>query len=91
MAVRASGVVAGGRHVTGLVHVTVCAELPSTHPNRNKMAATGDDAAAMDSISRAPAVHAAALTSTSQGEGTEAAAAAESPVVVPKKPNPNSK
>lgn len=54
------------------------------------MAATGDDAAAMDSISRAPAVHAAALTSTSHGEGTEAAAA-ESPVVVPKKPNPNSK
>lgn len=64
------------------------------------MAATGDDAAAMDSISRAPAVQAAAPTSTSHGEGTEAAAAAaaavaaaaaaESPVVVPKKPNTNS-
>lgn len=53
------------------------------------MAATGDDAAAMDSISRAPAVHAAVPAATSRGEGTEAAA--ESPVVVPKKLNTNSK
>lgn len=89
VALRASGVVAGGRHVTGPAHVTGSVEAL----NRNKMAATGDDAAAMDSISRAPAVQAAAPTSTSHGEGTEAAAAAaaaESPVVVPKKPNTNS-
>ncbi|KAM9358224.1 biogenesis of lysosome-related organelles complex 1 subunit 2 isoform 2-T2 [Symphorus nematophorus] len=51
------------------------------------MAATGDDAAAMDSISRAPAAHSAALnppaTSSSHGEGPEL-------VAVPKKPSTNS-
>lgn len=52
------------------------------------MAATGDDAAAMDSISKAPAVHGAAATSRSQAEAPEAAT--ESPVVVPKKLNANS-
>lgn len=72
--------------MTGWAHVTVLRRGP---PNGIKMAATGDDAAAMDSISRAPAAHAAALSATSRGEGTEAAA--ESPVVVPKKLNTNSK
>lgn len=52
------------------------------------MAARGDDAAAMDSISKAPAVHGAASTSRSQAEGPEAAT--ESPAVVPKKLNTNS-
>lgn len=52
------------------------------------MAATGDDAAAMDSISRAPAAHGSASTSRSQAEGPEAAT--ECPVVVPKKLNTNS-
>ncbi|KAM8745391.1 biogenesis of lysosome-related organelles complex 1 subunit 2 [Acanthopagrus schlegelii] len=59
------------------------------------MAATGDDAAAMDSISRAPAAHLAALTpavsstaASSQGEGPEVVA--ETPAVVPKKPSTNS-
>lgn len=59
------------------------------------MAATGDDAAAMDSISRAPAAHLAALNpavsstaASSQGEGPEVAA--ETPAVVPKKPSTNS-
>ncbi|XP_070817007.1 biogenesis of lysosome-related organelles complex 1 subunit 2 [Chaetodon trifascialis] len=56
------------------------------------MAATGDDAAAMDSISRAPAAHSAALnpvaSSSSHGEGAEVVA--ESPAVVPKKPSTNS-
>lgn len=56
------------------------------------MAATGDDAAAMDSISRAPAVHSAALnpvaSASNQEEGPEAVA--ESPAVIPKKPNTNS-
>ncbi|XP_039668382.1 biogenesis of lysosome-related organelles complex 1 subunit 2 [Perca fluviatilis] len=56
------------------------------------MAATGDDAAAMDSISRAPAAHLAALnaaaSSSSRTVGPENVA--ESPVVVPKKPSTNS-
>ncbi|XP_073332562.1 biogenesis of lysosome-related organelles complex 1 subunit 2 [Pagrus major] len=58
------------------------------------MAATGDDAAAMDSISRAPAAHLAALnpvvSAPGQGEG-HAEVVAESPAVpVPKKPSTNS-
>ena len=56
------------------------------------MAATGDDAAAMDSISKAPAAHSAALNPpapcTSQGEGPEVVA--ESLAAVPKKPSTNS-
>lgn len=58
------------------------------------MAATGDDAAAMDSISRAPAAHLAALnpvmssSPAAQGEGPEVVA--ETPAVVPKKPSTNS-
>ncbi|KAE8294556.1 Biogenesis of lysosome-related organelles complex-1 subunit 2 [Larimichthys crocea] len=57
------------------------------------MAATGDDAAAMDSISKAPAPHSAALnpvvSSGSHGEAPEVVT--ESPAaVVPKKPNTNS-
>lgn len=53
------------------------------------MAATGDDAAAMDSISRAPASHPAApnpaAAPSSRTELPEAAA--EGAVVFPKKPN----
>lgn len=56
------------------------------------MAATGDDAAAMDSISKAPAAHSAvpsvAPSSSSPAEGPEDAA--ESPAVAPKKANTNS-
>lgn len=56
------------------------------------MAATGDEAAAMDSISKSPAAFSAALnapgSSVSQGEGAEEAA--ESLVSAPKKPNTNS-
>lgn len=56
------------------------------------MAATGDEAAAMDSISRAPAAHSAALnpaaSSGTHGEGPETVA--ESPAVIPKRPNTNS-
>ncbi|XP_068599811.1 biogenesis of lysosome-related organelles complex 1 subunit 2 [Brachionichthys hirsutus] len=56
------------------------------------MAATGDDAAAMDSISRAPAAHPAALKSvpgpSSHGEGPEAAA--DGAASCPKKPNTSS-
>lgn len=84
---RASGVVAGGRHVSTRLMWQV-----TESQNRNKMAATGDDAAAMDSISRAPAVHSAALnpvaSASNQEEGPEAVA--ESPAVIPKKPNTNS-
>ncbi|XP_059197274.1 biogenesis of lysosome-related organelles complex 1 subunit 2 [Centropristis striata] len=58
------------------------------------MAATGDDAAAMDSISRAPAAQLAALNaaaSTSSPAGAEGPEdVAESPVVVLKKPSTNS-
>lgn len=61
--------------------------------NRNKMAATGDEAAAMDSISKAPTAHSAALnpvgSSSSQAEGPEDAA--ESLVSTPKKPSTNSR
>ncbi|KAM7011876.1 biogenesis of lysosome-related organelles complex 1 subunit 2 [Tautogolabrus adspersus] len=56
------------------------------------MAATGDEAAAMDSISRAPAAHPAALIPAG-GSGTQGEAAAEvsgSPAAVPKKTNTNS-
>lgn len=56
------------------------------------MAATGDDAAAMDSISRAPAAHSVApnpvASASNQEEGPEATA--ESPAVIPKRPNTNS-
>ncbi|KAJ4943285.1 hypothetical protein JOQ06_005789 [Pogonophryne albipinna] len=56
------------------------------------MAATGDDAAAMDSISRAPAAQLAALNaaaaSSSQAEAPEDVA--EIPAVVPKKTSTNS-
>ncbi|XP_042272424.1 biogenesis of lysosome-related organelles complex 1 subunit 2 [Thunnus albacares] len=56
------------------------------------MAATGDEAAAMDSISKAPAVQPAALnpagSSGSHAEGPEDAA--ESLVSAPKKPSTNS-
>ncbi|TNM87485.1 hypothetical protein fugu_005706 [Takifugu bimaculatus] len=56
------------------------------------MAATGDDAAAMDSISRAPAAQPAAPTpaagSSQDGRVTEAVL--ESPAAVPKRPNSNS-
>lgn len=56
------------------------------------MAATGDDAAAMDSISRAPAAQSAAVNPAagSSGDGEEAEAAAESPAAVPKRPISNS-
>ncbi|XP_072245999.1 biogenesis of lysosome-related organelles complex 1 subunit 2 [Leuresthes tenuis] len=60
--------------------------------NRNKMAATGDEAAAMDSISREPAAVSAALnpvvSGTAQAERSEDAA--ESPATTPKKPGTNS-
>ncbi|XP_068175699.1 biogenesis of lysosome-related organelles complex 1 subunit 2 [Antennarius striatus] len=56
------------------------------------MAATGDDAAAMDSISRAPAAHSAALkpspAASSQAEGPEASA--DNPGSFPKKTNTSS-
>ncbi|XP_070688394.1 biogenesis of lysosome-related organelles complex 1 subunit 2 [Pempheris klunzingeri] len=56
------------------------------------MAATGDDAAAMDSISRAPAAHQAPPNPAASGgghaEGPEDAA--ETPAAVPKKPSTNS-
>ncbi|XP_029904791.1 biogenesis of lysosome-related organelles complex 1 subunit 2 [Myripristis murdjan] len=56
------------------------------------MAATGDEAAAMDSISRVPVSHPAGLSlagaSSSHGEGAEPAA--ESLLSVPKKPSTNS-
>ncbi|XP_075943534.1 biogenesis of lysosome-related organelles complex 1 subunit 2 [Anarhichas minor] len=56
------------------------------------MAATGDDAAAMDSISRAPAAHLAALNAAASlscpAEAPEDVA--ESPAVAPKKPSTNS-
>lgn len=56
------------------------------------MAATGDDAAAMDSISRAPAAQPAALNpaagSSNDGEVTEAVV--KSPAAVPKRPSSNS-
>ncbi|KAL7397280.1 hypothetical protein ABVT39_019725 [Epinephelus coioides] len=56
------------------------------------MAATGDDAAAMDSISRAPAAHLAALnaaaSASSHTEGPEDVT--ESPAAAPKKPSTNS-
>lgn len=56
------------------------------------MAATGDDAAAMDSISRAPAAHSVApnpvASSSSHEEGPEVTT--ESPAVIPKRPNTNS-
>lgn len=59
---------------------------------RNKMAATGDDAAAMDSISRAPAAQPAAPNpaagSSHDAKVTEAGL--ESPAAVPKRPNSNS-
>ncbi|XP_020487513.1 biogenesis of lysosome-related organelles complex 1 subunit 2 [Labrus bergylta] len=56
------------------------------------MAATGDEAAAMDSISRAPAAHPAALIpaggTSPPGEG--AAEVSESPAAAPKKTSTNS-
>ncbi|XP_040895461.1 biogenesis of lysosome-related organelles complex 1 subunit 2 [Toxotes jaculatrix] len=56
------------------------------------MAATGDDASAMDSISRTPAVHSAtpnpAAGTSSHAEGPEVAA--DSPAAAPKKPHTNS-
>lgn len=56
------------------------------------MAATGDDASAMDSISRAPAAQAAALnppaSGSSQTEGPKDAAA--NPTPAPRKPHSNS-
>lgn len=57
------------------------------------MAATGDDAAAMDSISRAPAAQAAAPNPAAgpSNDREVAEAAAESPAAVPKRPNSNSK
>lgn len=59
---------------------------------RNKMAATGDDAAAMDSISRAPAAQSAALTpaAASRNDAEVTEAVAESPATVSKRPNSNS-
>ncbi|XP_042336916.1 biogenesis of lysosome-related organelles complex 1 subunit 2 [Plectropomus leopardus] len=56
------------------------------------MAATGDEAAAMDSISRAPAAHLAALNAAASSSGhTEAAEdVTDSPAVVTKKPSTNS-
>lgn len=59
---------------------------------RNKMAATGDDAAAMDSISRAPAAQPAAPNpaagSSHGGKATEAVL--ESPAAAPKRSTSNS-
>lgn len=56
------------------------------------MAATGDEAAAMDSISKAPAAHSVVLnptaSSSSHAEGPEEAA--ESLAVAPKKSSTNS-
>ena len=56
------------------------------------MAATGDDAAAMDSISRAPAAQLAALSAAaSSSSHTEAPEdVTETPAVAPKKPSTNS-
>lgn len=58
--------------------------------NRNKMAATGDDAAAMDSISRAPAAQSASVNraADSSNDDEVAEAVAENPV--PKRPISNS-
>lgn len=62
-----------------------------TEASQNKMAATGDDAAAMDSISKAPAAHSAALNAAGglAGLGTPAEGSG-SPLVAPKKINTNS-
>ncbi|XP_023275881.1 biogenesis of lysosome-related organelles complex 1 subunit 2 [Seriola lalandi dorsalis] len=56
------------------------------------MAATGDDASAMESISRAPAAHAAApIPAPSSSSRTEVPEDAEdSPAAAPKKPHTNS-
>lgn len=56
------------------------------------MAATGDDAAAMDSISRAPAAQSAALNPAagSSHDGEVVEAVTESPAAVPKRPISNS-
>lgn len=57
------------------------------------MAATGDDAAAMDSISRAPTAHSLALNpaGTSSGQGECPVDATEAATSVPKRPHTNSK
>jgi len=83
--------VAGGSHVT--THVTGGSRREwGGSQNRNKMAATGDDAAAMDSISRAPAAQLAALNAAAKASGPPEAPedAAEAPAVAPKKPGTNS-
>ncbi|XP_029988760.1 biogenesis of lysosome-related organelles complex 1 subunit 2 [Sphaeramia orbicularis] len=56
------------------------------------MAATGDDAAAMDSISRAPTTHSAALNpaGTSSGQGECPVDATEAAACAPKRPHTNS-
>lgn len=56
------------------------------------MAATGDEAAAMDSISRAPAAHAAAPHPAGSASSQPAAPedVAEAPAALPKKPSTNS-
>ncbi|KAL6107504.1 bloc1s2 [Pungitius sinensis] len=56
------------------------------------MAATGDDAAAMDSISRAPTAHLAALNAAASSGGPAEAPedVAESPALPPKKPGTSS-
>lgn len=56
------------------------------------MAATGDDAAAMDSISRAPAVLSATVNPVSNAgpHGDVPETVTESPAVIPKRPNTNS-
>lgn len=56
------------------------------------MAATGDEAAAMDSISRAPSAHSAALNPAASGSGHAEGPedAAESQAAAPKRPGTNS-
>lgn len=56
------------------------------------MAATGDDATAMDSISRVPAAHAVApnLTAGAVGHTEGLEDAADSPASAPRKPHTNS-
>ncbi|KAG7276125.1 hypothetical protein CRUP_026214 [Coryphaenoides rupestris] len=86
------------RHVVAKTHVT------RKRPQRRKMAATGDEAAAMDSISRVAMAHPTALNLTAtttttttttaaaaaaQGDGLENALGAIVPIA-PKKPSTNS-
>lgn len=68
------------------------AHVTGENQNRNKMAATGDEAAAMDSISRAPSTHSATLNpaASDSGQAEGPGDAAESLAAAPKKHGTNS-